>query len=107
VRIVVEAIDMANEQQLAILKHGPGVWNVYRQVHLESTVDLRQADLRQAVLEEVDFHGADLTGANLAAARVLDPIRHPSVERLVEVMDSEIIEPALARKAETLRIKEI
>jgi hypothetical protein len=45
---------------------------------------------------------------------VLDPIRYPSVDRLVEVMDSEIIEPAqarfaelLARKAETLRIRDI
>ena len=38
----------------------------------------------------------------------------PSIDRLVEVMDSEIIEPAqirfaelLARKAETLRIRDV
>jgi Pentapeptide repeats (8 copies) len=61
---------MANEQQLAILRHGPGAWNVYRQVHPDSRVDLRQADLRQAVLEETNLRGADLTGANLAAARL-------------------------------------
>jgi uncharacterized protein YjbI with pentapeptide repeats len=45
---------------------------------------------------------------------VLDPIRYPSVNRLIEVLDTEIVRPAqarfadlLARKAEELRIKEI
>jgi uncharacterized protein YjbI with pentapeptide repeats len=45
---------------------------------------------------------------------VLDPIRYPSVDRLVEVFDDEIVRPAqarftdlLARKAETLRVKDI
>jgi uncharacterized protein YjbI with pentapeptide repeats len=45
---------------------------------------------------------------------VLDPIRYPSVDRLVEVLDTEIIGPAnerynqlLARKAEQLRIKDV
>ena len=45
---------------------------------------------------------------------VLDPIRYPSVERLVEVLDTEIIAPAqarfadlLARKAEQVRIKDV
>jgi len=45
---------------------------------------------------------------------VLDPIRYPSVDRLIEVLDTEIVRPAqarfadlLARKAEELRIKEI
>jgi hypothetical protein len=45
---------------------------------------------------------------------VLVPIRYPSVDRLVEVLDAEIIEPAnerynqlLARKAEQLRIKDV
>jgi Pentapeptide repeats (8 copies) len=45
---------------------------------------------------------------------VLDPIRYPSVERLVEVLDAEIVKPAearfaelLARKAEDLRIRDI
>ena len=47
-------------------------------------------------------------------AWVLDPIRYPSLERLVEVLDEEIVGPAearfaelLARKAEDLRIKDI
>jgi hypothetical protein len=47
-------------------------------------------------------------------AWVLDPIRYPSVDRLVEVMDAEIVKPAeirfaelLVRKAEDLRIKDI
>jgi uncharacterized protein YjbI with pentapeptide repeats len=47
-------------------------------------------------------------------AWVLDPIRYTSVDRLVQVLDSEIIQPAeakfaelLARKAEDLRIKDI
>jgi hypothetical protein len=45
---------------------------------------------------------------------VLDPIRYPSVNRLIEVLDVEIVKPAqvrfaelLARKAEDLRIKDI
>jgi hypothetical protein len=45
---------------------------------------------------------------------VLDPIRYPSLDRLVEVLDAEIISPAkarfavlLARKAEELRIKDV
>jgi hypothetical protein len=47
-------------------------------------------------------------------AWVRDPIRYPSVERLVEVLDAEIVGPAearfaelLARKAEDLRIRDI
>jgi hypothetical protein len=46
--------------------------------------------------------------------RVLDVVRYPSVERLVEVLDVEIVRPAearfaelLARKAEDLRIKDV
>ena len=45
---------------------------------------------------------------------VLDPIRYPSVDRLVEVLDTEIVKPAearfvelLARKSEGFRIKDI
>ena len=45
---------------------------------------------------------------------VLDPIRYPSVDRLIEVLDAEIVKPPqvrfaelLARKAEHLRIKDI
>ena len=45
---------------------------------------------------------------------VLDPIRYSSVDRLIEVLDAEIVKPAqvrfaelLARKAEDLRIKDI
>lgn len=45
---------------------------------------------------------------------VLDPIRYPSVDRLIEVLDAEIIAPAqarfadlLARKAEQVRIKDV
>ena len=45
---------------------------------------------------------------------VLEPIRYPSVDRLVEVLDSEIIKPAearfnvlLARKTEEIKIKDI
>jgi Pentapeptide repeats (8 copies) len=45
---------------------------------------------------------------------VLDPIRYPSLDRLVEVLDAEIVRPAevrftelLKRKAETLRVKDI
>jgi hypothetical protein len=44
---------------------------------------------------------------------VLDPIRYPSVDRVIEILDAEIVKPAqvrfaeLARKAEHLRIKAI
>ena len=45
---------------------------------------------------------------------VLDPIRYPSVDRLVGVLDTEIVKPAearfvelLARKSEGFRIKDI
>jgi hypothetical protein len=45
---------------------------------------------------------------------VLDPILYPSVDRLIEVLDAQIVKPAqarfaelLARKAERLRIKDI
>jgi hypothetical protein len=45
---------------------------------------------------------------------VFDPIRYPSVDRLIEVLDTEIVRPAqarfadlLVRKAEKLRIKDI
>jgi hypothetical protein len=47
-------------------------------------------------------------------AWVVDPIRYFSVERLVEVLDSEVIKPAearfnafLARKAEELKVKDV
>jgi hypothetical protein len=47
-------------------------------------------------------------------AWVLDPISYPSIDRLVEVLDAEVIEPAqvrfaelLARKAANLRGREI
>jgi uncharacterized protein YjbI with pentapeptide repeats len=45
---------------------------------------------------------------------VLNPVRYPSVDRLIEVLDEEIVRPAqarfsdlLARKAEKLRVKDI
>jgi uncharacterized protein YjbI with pentapeptide repeats len=47
-------------------------------------------------------------------AWVLDPIRYPSVDRLIEVLDAEIVDPArarfaelLARKAEGMKVKDI
>jgi hypothetical protein len=45
---------------------------------------------------------------------VFEPIRYPSVDRLIEVLDAEIVRPAqarfaelLARKAEELRVRDI
>ena len=45
---------------------------------------------------------------------VLDPIRFPSVDRLIEVLDAKIVRPAqarfddlLVRKAEKLRVEDI
>jgi uncharacterized protein YjbI with pentapeptide repeats len=47
-------------------------------------------------------------------AWVFDPIRYPSVDRLIEVLDSEIVEPAkvrfvdlLAKKAEAMKVRDI
>jgi hypothetical protein len=37
--------------------------------------------------------------------RVFDVIRYPSVDRLIEVLDTEIISPAQARFAELLALK--
>jgi hypothetical protein len=37
--------------------------------------------------------------------RVLDVIRYPSVDRLIEVLDSEIIAPAQVKFAELLALK--
>jgi hypothetical protein len=36
---------------------------------------------------------------------VLDPIRYPSVDRLIDALDTEIIAPAQARFAELLALK--
>jgi hypothetical protein len=45
---------------------------------------------------------------------VFDPMRYPSVDRLIEVLDTKIVRPAqarfaelLARKAEKLRVEDI
>ena len=49
---------MADEQQVALLKQGPQVWNAWRGNCPEAIVDLSAGALR----------GMDLTGADLAAA---------------------------------------
>jgi pentapeptide repeat protein len=96
-----------------------------------------KAKLDGASLIKADLSGANLTGAKLSGANlipilesgeepfdmfrdlwikhrewVFDPIRYPSVDRLIEVLETEIVRPAqerfanlLARKAEKLRIK--
>ena len=64
---------MANEEHLAILKQGVGVWNQWRRENPLiqpdlSEENLREADLSGADLSGADLHGVDLHGANLRKA---------------------------------------
>lgn len=77
--------DMANEEQLAILRQGVEVWNEWRGqntrvvpnlvgAHLRDVnlrnADLREARLRHANLAGTDLSGADLSGTDLAGAEL-------------------------------------
>lgn len=64
---------MANQEHLAVLKQGVGVWNKWRQKNPAvfpdlKGADLRDADLMGANLREVYLTEADLTGALLSRA---------------------------------------
>ena len=63
---------MANEEQLAILRQGVGVWNRWREDNLEVEVNLSEIDLRGADLSNVDLKKANLSGANLSNADLHD-----------------------------------
>lgn len=76
---------MANEEQLALLKQGVEVWNVWRKINLLveinlqnanlsgidlSNADLSSANLQKATLHKTDLREADLTGAKLRKANL-------------------------------------
>jgi uncharacterized protein YjbI with pentapeptide repeats len=66
---------MANEEHLAILKQGVGVWNRWREDNSYTITDLSNAKLQKARLAVVDFtrsilSGADLRGAELSQAEL-------------------------------------
>ncbi len=77
---------MANEEHLALLKQGVGLWNRWREEHPNilpdlsranlSRTNLGRASLRGTFLSKTDLRGADLrdavlSGANLSKARML------------------------------------
>ncbi len=72
--------DMANEEQLAILKQGVDAWNKWRRQYPDVDSDLSEEDLREANLSKANLSGtrlqgiclsgANLTGANLGRANL-------------------------------------
>jgi uncharacterized protein YjbI with pentapeptide repeats len=78
---------MANEEQLAILRQGLDVWNMWREEHPDVEVDLHEVDLREADLlgvnlSEANLYKADLHGANLHDASLyMANLRGANLER--------------------------
>jgi len=64
-------VNMANEEQLAILRQGVEVWNKWRKENPDVKIDLIKADLwndlHNVNLEGADLNGADLSGVNFHA----------------------------------------
>ncbi|AFY68889.1 pentapeptide repeat protein [Thalassoporum mexicanum PCC 7367] len=58
---VIGAIEVANDQQVAILKRGVEAWNKWREQHPKVAIDLFGIDLTG-----IDLHGANLSGADLS-----------------------------------------
>ena len=82
-----ESCDMANKEQLKILKQGAEVWNEWRAENPGVDIDLSGSDLyganlgrinlnganlERAFLEKADLAGADLMGANLAQTNLIE-----------------------------------
>jgi uncharacterized protein YjbI with pentapeptide repeats len=72
-------MDMANQEQVNILKQGVEIWNKWREEHNDITVDLTEANLREADLTQpftrvnlrkADLNWADLSKANLNGAEL-------------------------------------
>jgi uncharacterized protein YjbI with pentapeptide repeats len=62
---------MANEEHLAILKQGVGVWNKWRDEHSGVIPDLSEANLRETNLREANLSLANLSLANLSLADLI------------------------------------
>ena len=62
---------MANQEQLAILRLGKGVWNQWYQGKVSDRPDLTAADLRGIELTNVDLSYCNLTGAIRVHDRLL------------------------------------
>jgi uncharacterized protein YjbI with pentapeptide repeats len=56
---------MADEEHVALLKQGEGVWNAWRDENVDITPDLRNANLRGMDLSGTYLSNADLSDANL------------------------------------------
>src|SRR5437667_12255670 len=62
-------ITMANQQQLALLKKGVATsWNMWREEHPDTPINLNGVDLSEANLGEVNLAEANLSRANLSRA---------------------------------------
>jgi uncharacterized protein YjbI with pentapeptide repeats len=61
---------MANEEHLALLKHGVETWNEWRKNNPTQHVDLSGASLPGANLDKAKLSEANLTGANLGGANL-------------------------------------
>ena len=64
-------MNMANNQQMDLLKQGPQAWNAWRAEQTEVSVDLSGAALRGLDLEGADLSGADLKDADLRGVQFL------------------------------------
>jgi uncharacterized protein YjbI with pentapeptide repeats len=63
-----KAGNMANQEQVAILKRGTPTWNAWREAHPDMTIDLESADLSGENLEGANLTDARLSGANLSCS---------------------------------------
>ena len=59
---------MANEEHLALLKHGTAIWNDWRTSNQGTSPDLSEVDLSRANLSEVYLYGTDLRRADFSQA---------------------------------------
>ena len=63
---------MADSEHLRLIKHGPAVWNDWREKNKEIQPDLGRADLSRTNLRGIDLKGATLIGANLRGASLIE-----------------------------------
>src|SRR5579862_8078341 len=59
---------LANQQQLDLLKQNVHTWNQWRQEHPDIRPDLSGSDLAWACLSNADLSGVDLSGVDLTWA---------------------------------------